>query len=41
MPAMDGAADLLTAPGCPVCRYVGADSDRHLTWFALERLNRA
>ncbi len=30
------AADLLTAPGCPVCRYAGEASDRHLTWFALE-----
>jgi len=30
------AADLLTAPGCPVCRYAGEASDRHLGWFALE-----
>lgn len=30
------AADLLTAPGCPVCRYAGEASDRHLSWFALE-----
>ena len=32
---MDGPAALLTAPGCPVCRYVSEASDRHLTWFAL------
>ena len=30
------AADLLTGPGCPVCRYAGEASDRYLTWFALE-----
>ena len=30
------AADLLTAPGCPVCRYVTEASDRYLGWFALE-----
>jgi len=30
------AADLLTAPGCPVCRYAGEASDRYLHWFALE-----
>lgn len=30
------AADLLTAPGCPVCRYVGEAADRYLAWFALE-----
>lgn len=30
------AADLLTGPGCPVCRYVGEVSDRYLAWFALE-----
>jgi hypothetical protein len=30
------AADLLTAPGCPVCRYAGEASDRYLGWFALE-----
>ncbi len=29
------AADLLTAPGCPVCRYAGEASDRYLGWFAL------
>jgi hypothetical protein len=31
-----GAADLLTAPGCPVCRYVTEASARYLGWFALE-----
>jgi hypothetical protein len=30
------AADLLIAPGCPVCRYAGEASDRYLGWFALE-----
>jgi hypothetical protein len=30
------AADLLTGPGCPVCRYAGEAGDRHLAWFALE-----
>jgi hypothetical protein len=30
------AADLLTAPGCPVCRYTAEASDRYLAWFALE-----
>ncbi len=30
------AADLLTAPGCPVCRYAAEASDRYLRWFALE-----
>jgi len=30
------AADLLTAPGCPVCRHAGEASDRYLHWFALE-----
>jgi hypothetical protein len=30
------AADLLTAPGCPVCRYADEASDRYLGWFALE-----
>jgi hypothetical protein len=30
------AADLLTAPGCPVCRYAGEAGDRYLAWFALE-----
>lgn len=31
-----GAADLLTRPGCPVCRYAGEASDRYFSWFALE-----
>ena len=30
------AADLLTGPGCPVCRYASEASDRYLAWFALE-----
>ena len=30
------AADLLTAPGCPVCHYAVEASDRYLGWFALE-----
>lgn len=30
------AADLLTAAGCPVCRYAVEASDRYLGWFALE-----
>jgi hypothetical protein len=30
------AEDLLTAPGCPVCRYASEASDRYLGWFALE-----
>jgi len=30
------AADLLTAPGCPVCRYTAEAADRYLGWFALE-----
>jgi hypothetical protein len=30
------AADLLTAPGCPVCRYGGEARERYLGWFALE-----
>jgi hypothetical protein len=30
------AEDLLTAPGCPVCRYAAEASDRYLGWFALE-----
>jgi hypothetical protein len=30
------AEDLLTTPGCPVCRYVGEASDRYLGWFALQ-----
>jgi hypothetical protein len=31
-----GASDLLTGPGCPVCRYAQEASDRYLAWFALE-----
>jgi hypothetical protein len=30
------AADLLTGPGCPVCRYAGEAAGRYLEWFALE-----
>lgn len=30
------AADLLSGPGCPVCRYADEASDRYLGWFALE-----
>jgi hypothetical protein len=30
------AADLLTGPGCPVCRYASEASDRYFAWFALE-----
>ena len=30
------AADLLTGPGCPVCRYAGEAGDRYLARFALE-----
>ena len=30
------AEDLLTGPGCPVCRYAGEAADRYLAWFALE-----
>jgi hypothetical protein len=30
------AADLLTASGCPVCRYAAEAADRYLGWFALE-----
>jgi hypothetical protein len=30
------AADLLTGPGCPVCRYADEAGDRHMAWFALE-----
>jgi len=30
------AEDLLTAPGCPVCRYADEASDRYLGWFALQ-----
>jgi hypothetical protein len=31
-----GASDLLTGPGCPVCRYAEEAADRYLAWFALE-----
>jgi hypothetical protein len=30
------AWDLMTAPGCPVCRYAAEASDRYVGWFALE-----
>ena len=30
------AGDLLTGPGCPLCRYASEVSDRYLGWFALE-----
>jgi hypothetical protein len=30
------AADLLTGPGCPVCRYASEASERYFAWFALE-----
>jgi hypothetical protein len=30
------AADLLTGPGCPVCRYAAEASQRYLAWFAIE-----
>ncbi len=30
------AADLLTAPGCPVCRYADEAGGRYLAWFALD-----
>ena len=30
------AADLLTGPGCAVCRYAAEAGDRYLAWFALE-----
>jgi hypothetical protein len=30
------AADLLTGPGCPVCRYADEAGDRYMAWFALE-----
>lgn len=36
-----GAADLLTAPGCPVCRYAAEASDRYSGWFALEGHSQA
>ena len=34
--ALGSAAELLTRPGCPVCRHAAEASDRHLAWFALE-----
>jgi hypothetical protein len=34
--ALGSAADLLTRPGCPACRYVTEVGDRYLAWFALE-----
>jgi len=34
--ALGSAAELLTRPGCPVCRYTAEASDRYLAWFALE-----
>jgi hypothetical protein len=34
--ALGSAAELLTRPGCPVCRYTSEASDRYLAWFALE-----
>jgi hypothetical protein len=30
------ATDLLTGPGCPVCRYAGEAASRYLAWFVLE-----
>lgn len=33
---LEGAAGLLTAPGCPVCRYATEASERYLTGFAVE-----
>lgn len=30
------AEELLTGPGCPVCRYADERGDRYLAWFALE-----
>jgi hypothetical protein len=34
--ALGSAAELLTRPGCPACRYVAEADDRYLAWFALE-----
>jgi hypothetical protein len=34
--ALGSAAELLTRPGCPVCRYAAEAGDRYLAWFALE-----
>jgi hypothetical protein len=36
MLALGSAAELLTRPGCPACRYVAEAGDRYLAWFALE-----
>ena len=36
MLALGSAAELLTRPGCPACRYVTEVGDRYLAWFALE-----
>ena len=33
---LGSAAGLLTAPGCPACRYAAESSEAYLTWFALE-----
>ena len=30
------AMELLTGPGCPVCRYADEAADRYLAWFAFE-----
>jgi hypothetical protein len=35
------AEDLLTGPGCPMCRYLSEASDRYFTWFALEAHGQA
>jgi hypothetical protein len=34
--ALGSAAELLTRPGCPVCRYTAEAADRYLGWFAAE-----
>jgi hypothetical protein len=34
--ALGSAAELLTRPGCPVCRYTAEAADRYLGWFASE-----
>jgi hypothetical protein len=33
---LGSAAELLTGPGCPVCRYTAEASEAYLNWFALE-----
>jgi hypothetical protein len=33
---LSSAAELLTRPGCPACRYAAEASDRFFAWFALE-----